>query len=271
MRDLASGNGNLSGFSFWKSDSLLPRLPVPSQVTKRQLQESQELELLEDAGAIPSVKKFKQMETRYNTRLQYVQKKYNLLREESEGYAKLLTLLLSAGEEVAGSRPGERPGKQPLRTPTPAAANGAAPSAPSAPAASLASFTNFIKAHIGYYELDPTRVCDLVLWAYEQHPDNPAFVHLMTLFNPDAIRTFLGLRFQLYEDQYQQVKDAAAQQSKQPKAEPAPQPRHSVRQPAPPAQPPPPANPPPSSQAAAGQPSALADPGESTVKGSANS
>jgi THO complex subunit 2 len=43
----------------------------------------------------------KSKEVRVNTRLLYQQTKFNLLREESEGYAKLVTLLCQVGSDLA--------------------------------------------------------------------------------------------------------------------------------------------------------------------------
>ena len=52
-----------------------------------------------------------------------------------------------------------------------------------------------VKALIGFFDLDPKRVYDLVLDAYEQMPDQAAFLQLTALFSQDARTQILGFRF----------------------------------------------------------------------------
>ena len=52
-----------------------------------------------------------------------------------------------------------------------------------------------MKALIGFFDLDPKRVYDLVLEAYEQMPDQAAFLQLTALFSQDARTQILGFRF----------------------------------------------------------------------------
>ena len=61
----------------------------------RSLQERMDLETgtLEKAGIIQNQKQFQQRYIRAKTRLFYKQQKFNLLREEIEGYSKLTTEL----------------------------------------------------------------------------------------------------------------------------------------------------------------------------------
>ena len=72
------------------------------------------------------------LQVRVNTKLVYNQQKYNLLREESEGYAKVLTVLNNFGTTALGES--------------------------SAPDAVVA-----LQSLIGCFDLDPNRVFDLVL------------------------------------------------------------------------------------------------------------
>ena len=51
------------------------------------------------------------------------------------------------------------------------------------------------QALIGFFDLDPKRVYDLVLEAYEQMPDQAAFLQLTALFSQDARTQILGFRF----------------------------------------------------------------------------
>lgn len=51
------------------------------------------------------------------------------------------------------------------------------------------------QALIGFFDLDPKRVYDLVLEAYEQMPDQAAFLQLTALFSQDARTQILGFRY----------------------------------------------------------------------------
>ncbi|KAL3652904.1 hypothetical protein CASFOL_002585 [Castilleja foliolosa] len=109
--------------------------------------------------------KFK--EVRVNTRLLYQQTKFNLLREESEGYAKLVTLLC-----------------QRLET-----SNENAPSAT----------VGIIKSLIGHFDLDPNRVFDIVLECFEIQLDNSIFVDLIPIFPKSHASQVLGFKFQYFQ------------------------------------------------------------------------
>ena len=52
-----------------------------------------------------------------------------------------------------------------------------------------------MKALIGFFDLDPKRVYDIVLEAWEQVPDQEAFLQLTALFSQDARTQILGFRF----------------------------------------------------------------------------
>lgn len=67
------------------------------QVSRQLLMEVGESEMFEEAGLVVSKDVWRKKEVRANTRRVYQQRKFNLLREESEGYAKLATLLSAAG------------------------------------------------------------------------------------------------------------------------------------------------------------------------------
>eukprot|EP00966_Prymnesium_polylepis_P094223 2181111-Prymnesium_polylepis.1 len=62
---------------------------VPADVLKVRL----EAEVLQEAGLIESAQDFHKLQVRKNTKDFYTTQKYNLLREESEGYSKLITEL----------------------------------------------------------------------------------------------------------------------------------------------------------------------------------
>ncbi|XP_017971051.1 PREDICTED: THO complex subunit 2 isoform X3 [Theobroma cacao] len=106
-------------------------------------------------------------EVRVNTRLLYQQTKFNLLREESEGYAKLITLLFRGSEDSTQNASTARIG--------------------------------VIKSLIGHFDLDPNRVFDIVLECYELQPDKDAFLQLIPIFPKSHASQILGFKFQYYQ------------------------------------------------------------------------
>nr|XP_027098247.1 THO complex subunit 2-like isoform X1 [Coffea arabica] len=109
----------------------------------------------------------KSKEVRVNTRLLYQQTKFNLLREESEGYAKLATLL--------------------CQIPETSTENGSA------------ALVGNIKSLIGHFDLDPNRVFDIVLESFELQPDNNVFLELIPIFPKSHASQILGFKFQYYQ------------------------------------------------------------------------
>ena len=53
-----------------------------------------------------------------------------------------------------------------------------------------------MKALIGFFDLDPNRVLDLALDAWERAPARAGFARLAALFSPDARAQLLGFKFQ---------------------------------------------------------------------------
>ncbi|XP_074582550.1 THO complex subunit 2 [Curcuma longa] len=110
----------------------------------------------------------KMKEVRVNTRLLYQQTKFNLLREESEGYAKLVTLLCQGVLEGMS--------------------------------ANTSTVTiSTIKSLIGHFDLDPNRVFDIVLECFELYPDNHTFYDLIPIFPKSHAAQILGFKFQYYQ------------------------------------------------------------------------
>ncbi|XP_058182779.1 THO complex subunit 2 isoform X3 [Rhododendron vialii] len=109
----------------------------------------------------------KSKEVRVNTRLLYQQTKFNLLREESEGYAKLVTLLCQGCEESTQN--------------------------------ASAATVGIIKSLIGHFDLDPNRVFDIVLECFELQPDNCVFLDLIPIFPKSHASQILGFKFQYYQ------------------------------------------------------------------------
>ncbi|PUZ53307.1 hypothetical protein GQ55_5G042600 [Panicum hallii var. hallii] len=110
----------------------------------------------------------KSKEVRVNTRLLYQQTKFNLLREESEGYAKLVTLLCQVGSDLACQN-------------------------------SSSVTISIIKSLIGHFDLDPNRVFDIVLECFEVYPDSSIFHQLIPLFPKSHAAQILGFKFQYYQ------------------------------------------------------------------------
>ncbi|KAL6577483.1 THO complex subunit 2 [Orobanche minor] len=109
----------------------------------------------------------KSKEVRVNTRLLYQQTKFNLLREESEGYAKLVTLLCQVPE----------------------ASNENA----------SAATVSIIKSLIGHFDLDPNRVFDIVLECFELQLDNSVFLDLIPIFPKSHASHILGFKFLYFQ------------------------------------------------------------------------
>uniref|UniRef100_A0A0D9YJ66 THO complex subunit 2 n=1 Tax=Oryza glumipatula TaxID=40148 RepID=A0A0D9YJ66_9ORYZ len=145
--------------SFVESSLIAPRL----------LQERCEEEFLWEVELSKSKgQDLKAKEVRVNTRLLYQQTKFNLLREESEGYAKLVTLLCQIGSDLACQN-------------------------------SSSVTMSIIKSLIGHFDLDPNRVFDIVLECFELYPDNTIFCQLIPLFPKSHAAQILGFKFQYYQ------------------------------------------------------------------------
>ncbi|XP_042385261.1 THO complex subunit 2-like isoform X1 [Zingiber officinale] len=110
----------------------------------------------------------KMKEVRVNTRLLYQQTKFNLLREESEGYAKLVTLLCQGVLEGMSAN-------------------------------NSTVTISTIKSLIGHFDLDPNRVFDIVLECFELYPDNHTFYDLIPIFPKSHAAQILGFKFQYYQ------------------------------------------------------------------------
>eukprot|EP01079_Euglenida_sp_SAG-EU17-18_P002900 gene2900-571_t len=130
-------------------------------VPKTMLMERLDEHTLAAAGVVGSADHFKKLEPVPCVLLPhvplpappYMQDKFNLFREDSEGYAKLLTQLLT--QQHVHSMPVE------------------------------AVQTN-IRTYIGYFHLDPNRALSVLLDAYRHDIDNDAFLRLLPMFHSAA-------------------------------------------------------------------------------------
>ncbi|XP_070391314.1 THO complex subunit 2 isoform X1 [Dermacentor albipictus] len=137
---------------------------VPDALLKERI----EIESLGDAGIVRNSRTTATKFVKIKTRLFYKQNKYNLFREESEGYAKLATEL---SQEITSK-------------------------------ISPDYMIEVMRSLIGCFNLDPNRVLDIVLEAFECriHLED-FFVPLLTKFlcNPATISQVLGFKFTFYQ------------------------------------------------------------------------
>ncbi len=55
-----------------------------------------------------------------------------------------------------------------------------------------------VQSLIGFFDLDPHRVYDLLLDAFIRQPFNTAYLGMLSLFSPSALVHILGFKFQKY-------------------------------------------------------------------------
>jgi THO complex subunit 2 len=113
-------------------------------------------------------KAWKLREVRFKTQQWFAQKKFNLFREESEGFAKLLTEL--AEFFFGGSA-----------------------------AVSADKMVKRLQSLIGYFDLDPNRVVDVVLDSVDMDTASEVvrgrFLQVISIFNKDTVAHILGFKF----------------------------------------------------------------------------
>lgn len=123
---------------------------------------------LENMSLIQSKQQFQTRYVRTKTRLFFKQQKFNLLREENEGYAKLITELAQT--------------KGPMD-----------------------AVMVQVRSLIGYFDLDPSRVLDLILDVGEFRENmSENIVKLIRLYNPDKLDLthILGHKFHFSQVSY---------------------------------------------------------------------
>ncbi|PSN57270.1 THO complex subunit 2, partial [Blattella germanica] len=132
------------------------------------LKERLEIDTLQDVGTLKN-RNFYTKFIKVKTKLYYKQRKFNLFREESEGYAKLVTEL---NQEVSGNI-----------TPT--------------------NILEVIKSLIGCFNLDPNRVLDIILESFECRPDHHQFfIPLLRSYmcDPKILCEVLGFKYCFYQN-----------------------------------------------------------------------
>ncbi len=94
----------------------------------------------------------------------YSQQKFNLLREESEGYSKLV-VELEQGQGLTEHN--------------------------------VERVSNNVQALVAYFNLDPNRVLDVMLDCYESALAQPLYCHIVRKFCPSSLIHVLGFKFQV--------------------------------------------------------------------------
>ncbi|KAG9071266.1 THO complex subunit 2 [Linnemannia hyalina] len=165
--------------------AIIARAFVPVDIMK----ERWEIPFLEQVGLIPNSKWFTVRVVRINTSQLYKQQKYNLLREESEGYSKLITELASGTADEDNDKATED---------------------------KASTVLTHVQSLIGCFDLDPNRVLDIVLDVFAANivTHYRFFIHFlgMSQWNPKAqehgtagrVKTcaqILGFKFQILQKQ----------------------------------------------------------------------
>ncbi|KAF9903789.1 THO complex subunit 2 [Linnemannia zychae] len=165
--------------------SIIEKNFIPVDIMK----ERWEIAFLEQVGLIPNSKWFTKRVVRVNTAQLYKQQKYNLLREESEGYSKLITELASGTADEDDDTTTMDKAKAVL---------------------------THVQSLIGCFDLDPNRVLDIALDVFAANvvTHYRFFIHFlrMSQWNPKAkehgtasrVKTcaqILGFKFQILQKQ----------------------------------------------------------------------
>nr|XP_044996003.1 THO complex subunit 2 isoform X2 [Jaculus jaculus]XP_044996004.1 THO complex subunit 2 isoform X2 [Jaculus jaculus] len=135
------------------------------------LKERLDPETLESLGLIKQSQQFNQKSVKIKTKLFYKQQKFNLLREENEGYAKLIAEL---GQDLSGTITSDL-------------------------------ILENIKSLIGCFNLDPNRVLDVILEVFECRPEHDDFFislleSYMSMCEPQTLCHILGFKFKFYQE-----------------------------------------------------------------------
>ncbi|ODM96311.1 THO complex subunit 2 [Orchesella cincta] len=122
-----------------------------------------DLENLQDTGAVNNKKAFSTKVIRTKTRIYYKQQKFNLFREESEGYSKVVSELCNPSSDN-----------------------------------SVSYMARVIPCLVGRFNLDPNRVIDLVLEAFECQPNCKFFIPLLQSLrpSPETVCEIIGFKLQ---------------------------------------------------------------------------
>lgn len=134
-------------------------------LSEKLLKERLEIDTLQEAGIV--TKNFYTKFIKIKTKLYYKQRRFNLFREENEGYAKLMTELnKDFGDD-----------------------------------GSELNSLEMVKSLIGCFNVDPNRVLDVILESFEVRPERQElFIPLLKTYMPDSniISEVLGYKYRNY-------------------------------------------------------------------------
>jgi THO complex subunit 2 len=145
---------------------LVKEMDARGYVDGATLRRTLELNLLVGAGICRDEAGLQKRLVKLNTTMVYRQQKYNLLREETEGFSKLLTVLSTL------------------------------PCPPHDPALQIKQVFSII----GYFDLDPNRVIDIILEVMEQQIWNTSFLTLLKSFRKANVCHIVGFKLSHYRD-----------------------------------------------------------------------
>jgi THO complex subunit 2 len=136
--------------------------------SEKLLKERLETDTLQEFGIVN--KNFYSKFIKIKTKLYYKQRRFNLFREENEGYAKLLTELNKEYVDEASDR----------------------------------NSLEIVKSLIGCFNVDPNRVLDVILESFEIRPERKElYIPLLQSYMPDSsiISEVLGYKYRNYSEE----------------------------------------------------------------------
>lgn len=137
-------------------------------LSEKLLKERLEIDTLQDVGTVKN-RIFYTKFIKVKTKLYYKQRRFNLFREESEGYAKLVTEL---NQEITET-------------------------------VTLQNILEIVASLIGCFNLDPNRVLDIILESFETRPEqDKLFIPLIQSYMSDGgiICEVLGYKYRHFAD-----------------------------------------------------------------------
>lgn len=152
-----------------KLKDLVQDLQKASLVGKTELHEVAPAHFLVSLGVLPQGQETKKREGQVNGSLFYKLNKFNALREENEGFSKMIVCLHSFGAAAAASQD------------------------------NIPQILMEIRSLIGYFDLDPNRVAALVLDVFQDQWDNLAYLQLLPLFSAQAVSASLAFIYAFYK------------------------------------------------------------------------
>ena len=138
----------------------------PPLLTAGILQERLQIDLLTDVEL--ANERWYQREVKQKTILFYKQTKFNLMKEESEGYAKLIVALAKYASTDNAERYEE-------------------------------IFKDYLQSIVGYFSLDPNRVLDVCLDVFEQNLSNECMINVLKSFEASSVTQILAFKCDFYE------------------------------------------------------------------------